>query len=324
MLSIKKALSSIMEEYFIIPISLVVFILLGLYAPEYFFTLDAIQNILVYFSTLLTLSLAQGLVIMTGNIDLSIIGVAGFAAYIGWYLNVVLGLPVYIVLPLQILAGAAWGLFNGVVVEKLRVPSLIHTVAVMFILYGFLLVVTGGASLGGFSHDYVFLGTATIGNVRVIILVYLPLICLLGFYLIHLSRFGLHVLFTGANRNASRLLGIRTSRIIILVFVLSGALSALAGYVTSARLGIITTFFGRELLMPAIAAPVIGGVNLMGGEGNFVGILFGAFLLQVISTGLVAVGVSAWYIDLVNGLIILIAILVDAIRRMRLVETKKG
>ncbi|MDW8034542.1 MAG: ABC transporter permease [Nitrososphaerota archaeon] len=291
---------------------------MGVYSPIYFFSFDALQNILVYLTTLLILSIGQGVVIMTGNIDLSIIGVAGFAAYIGWYLNVVIGLPVYIVLPIQLAAGAAWGTLNGVIVRKLGVPALVQTLAVMFILYGFLLVVTGGTSLGGFSHDYVWIGTATVGSFRALLLMILPLVCILGSYLIHFSRLGLHILLTGAGADAARLLGIRTDRTVILAFILSGTLAAFGGFITSSRLGIITTYFGRELLMPSIAAPVIGGVSLAGGEGTFIGILFGAFLLQTISTGLVAIGISAWYIDLVNGLIILAAIIIDAVRRKRI------
>jgi len=313
-----KILRKVLEDYFIIPLSIIVFIGLGLYSPSYFFSPDALQNILVYLTTLLILSLGQGIVIMTGNIDLSIIGVAGFAAYIGWYLDVILHLPLYVVLPVQLLSGVFWGLFNGVMVRKLGISSLVQTLAVMFILYGFLLVVTGGASLGGFSTTYAWIGAETLFGVRVLILIVLPLVCILGIYLIHYSRIGLHILLTGANPNASRTLGIRTDRILILAFIISGVLAAFAGFITSSRLGIITTFFGRELLMPSIAAPVIGGISLTGGEGTFLGILFGSFLLQTISTGLVAIGISAWYIDLVNGLIILAALTIDAIRRKRM------
>jgi ribose/xylose/arabinose/galactoside ABC-type transport system permease subunit len=297
-----------------------VFVGLGWNSPQYFFNYDAITNILIYATSLLILSLAQGIVIITGNIDLSIIGIAGFTAYFGWFLNVMYNLPVLIIFPIMILLGMAWGAFNGFMIQKVGVPSLVQTLSVMFILYGFLLVATGGTSLGGFSSDYVWLGSATLLNIRVILLVVLPLVCLLGFYLIHLSKLGLRLLFVGGNKNAAFLLGINVDRTIILAFTLSGALSALAGFVTSSRLGIITTFFGRELLMPSIAAPVIGGVSLSGGEGSFIGILFGSLLMQTISTGLIAIGISAWYIDIVNGLIILIAITVDAVRRRRLVK----
>jgi ribose/xylose/arabinose/galactoside ABC-type transport system permease subunit len=297
-----------------------VFVGLGWNSPQYFFNYDAITNILIYATSLLILSLAQGIVIITGNIDLSIIGIAGFTAYFGWFLNVMYNLPVLIIFPIMILLGIAWGAFNGFMIQKVGVPSLVQTLSVMFILYGFLLVATGGTSLGGFSSDYVWLGSATLLNIRVILLVVLPLVCLLGFYLIHLSKLGLRLLFVGGNKNAAFLLGINVDRTIILAFTLSGALSALAGFVTSSRLGIITTFFGRELLMPSIAAPVIGGVSLSGGEGSFIGILFGSLLMQTISTGLIAIGISAWYIDIVNGLIILIAITVDAVRRRRLVK----
>jgi ribose/xylose/arabinose/galactoside ABC-type transport system permease subunit len=311
---------SFFSEYFIIPLYLCVFVGLGWNSPQYFFNYDAITNILIYATSLLILSLAQGIVIITGNIDLSIIGIAGFTAYFGWFLNVMYNLPVLIIFPIMILLGMAWGAFNGFMIQKVGVPSLVQTLSVMFILYGFLLVATGGTSLGGFSSDYVWLGSATLLNIRVILLVVLPLVCLLGFYLIHLSKLGLRLLFVGGNKNAAFLLGINVDRTIILAFTLSGALSALAGFVTSSRLGIITTFFGRELLMPSIAAPVIGGVSLSGGEGSFIGILFGSLLMQTISTGLIAIGISAWYIDIVNGLIILIAITVDAVRRRRLVK----
>jgi ribose/xylose/arabinose/galactoside ABC-type transport system permease subunit len=319
-MSSKNLFKNLLVEYFIIILYVVIFIGLGLNAPQYFFTYDAVMNILVYFTSLLILSLAQSIVVITGNIDLSIVGVAGFAAYIGWLLNVMHKLPVFIVFPIMILTGAAWGAFNGFMVRKIGVPALVQTLSVMFILYGFLLVVTGGTSLGGFSPDYVWLGSATILGIRVIVLVVLPLICLLGLYLLHLSRFGLRLFFTGGNPNAAFLVGINVDKTTMLAFTLSGALSALAGFVTSSRIGIITTQFGRELLMPSIAAPVIGGVSLSGGEGNLIGIIFGTLLMQTISTGLVAIGVSAWYIDMVNGIIILAAIAVDAIKRQRLLR----
>jgi len=317
---VSSFLRSLLTEYFIIPLYVIIFTGLGLNSPQYFFSYDALMNILVYLTSLLTLSLAQSLVIITGNIDLSIIGIAGFTAYMGWLLNVVYGLPAFIVFPVMILLGAAWGVFNGFMVRKVGVPALVQTLSVMFILYGFLLVATGGTSLGGFSPDYVWLGSATILNIRLMVLVVLPLVCLLGFYLIHLSKFGLRLCFVGGNPTAAFLVGINVDRTVMLAFTLSGALSGLAGFLTSSRLGIITTFFGRELLMPSIAAPVIGGVSLSGGEGSFIGVLFGCLLMQTISTGLVAIGVSAWYIDIVNGCIILIAVAIDAIRRKRLLK----
>lgn len=311
-----EELISILYRNFIIFITFFIFLAIGLVEPSYFFSWDAFTNIMVYLTGLGVLAFGIAFTIVVGEIDLSIIGVMGITAYFAWLMNK-FGFPTLIVISLSILVGTAIGFTNGYLTQVVRIPSLIETISVMFMLYGVILVATGGTSLGGFASDYLWIGTATIfGSFRVLILT-LIVMSLITYYILHQSTLGKRFFLVGGDPKAARLLGLNVARNKMMAFILSGTYAGIAGYLVSSRLGVITTHFGRELLMPAIAAPIIGGVSIFGGEGNFLGILCGSLMIQIIATGLVAVGVSGWYTDIVTGALILLAMTVDSIRRHR-------
>jgi len=270
------------------------------------------QNIIVQGTVVAILSLGMTFVMLVGEIDLSIVSIAGFAPLMG-VLSFRLGVPLVAAFVLSMLVGAGVGLYNGLMMEKVGIPSLVQTVATWWILSGIILVITEGETKQC-PPEWNWLGNAYIGPVRVL-LIFFVLFVIIVWSFSKNTKTGLRLYLTGGNENSARAAGIPTTRIRILAFILSGVIGAVAGYTLSARLGAISSRFGTEWLMPAIAAPVISGVSLTGGRGNLINVVAGAFIVQLIVTIIRVAGIGGYYYELTQGLLVFVAILIDTLRR---------
>jgi len=286
---------------------------LGLLIPSILTPVN-LQNIIVQGTVVGCLSLGMAFVILVGNIDLSMIAIAGFAPLIGIYSMEILGFPFFAGIIVALLTGASVGLFNGLMVEKVKIPSLIQTLISWWIFWGLVLILTGGEVKSTFSPEWNWVGTAWVGPIRAVIILFVlvvVIVCLFASY----SKTGLRFYLTGGNRVSAQAAGINTSNIVILAFVTSGTMAAIAGYILSARLGLVSPRFAEEWFMPAIAAPVISGFSLTGGRGNFINVIAGAYIVQIIVVAVRLAGLGGWYEQLTQGLLILIAVLIDIFRK---------
>ncbi|MBU9195576.1 ABC transporter permease [Burkholderia gladioli] len=279
----------------------------------FFFTLSNLQNVLVQATVLGLLALAVSLPLMVAEIDLSIASNMGFSAAIGAILSTRLGLSPAIGVPAGIAAATAIGFFNGLCVTRLKMVSLIQTLAVMIVLQGSLLAVTQGNTISDMPDAYIWIGQFTLGNWPVMPLVFLVALLGMGF-LLRRTVLGRCLYATGGNVLAANAAGIRVNRIKIVAFTLSGLLSGVAGYLLAAWQMAITSDQGEGFLLYAIAAPIIGGVSVFGGRGGALGILGGVLLLTVIHVGLAITEVPSFYVQMIGGILIFIAVAVDAIR----------
>ncbi|MEM2912474.1 MAG: ABC transporter permease [Candidatus Bathyarchaeia archaeon] len=260
------------------------------------------------------LSIGMAFVILLGQIDLSMVAVMGFSPLIGVYAIEILGAPFYVGIIFTLLTGAGIGLFNGLMVEKLKIPAIIQTLVSWWIFWGLLLVLTGGISKSVASPEWSWVGNASIGPIRVIVIVFLSLVAIVYFFTKY-TVYGLRFYQTGGNRNAAQSAGINTGRIMICGFIISGTIAALAGYLLSSRLALVSPRFGEEWFMPSIAAPVIAGFTLTGGRGNFINIVAGAFLVQLIVIAVRVSGLGGWWEQLTQGFLIFFAVIVDVFRK---------
>ncbi len=286
-------------------------IVIGMMDPR-FFSPVILGNIVIQATVLGILAFAQSFAIMLGAIDLSLLGVMSFSATIGLIL-IKMGCPVPLAIILIILVGTAIGLINGVLVAKLKAVALIETLAVKLTLLGAFLAITSGRAITDLPASYKWFGQGKIGEFPV-----LPLMLVLVFILVYIiwnwTPFGRSLYAVGGNPEAARVSGIKVDRIIIMAFGFSGLLAGLAGFLLSAYTGAVTSTFGISYDMNNIAASVIGGVACTGGQGTVQGVLGGVLLLTVIQVGLQILGVSSYYVQMINGLIIFVAVLLDAIR----------
>ncbi|MBA1244405.1 ABC transporter permease [Pseudomonas japonica] len=280
---------------------------------EFFFTLFNLQNVMVQATVLGTLGLAVALPLLVAEIDLSIPANAGFSAAVGALAYSEWGLPWAVAMVIGLLVGTLIGFFNGLCITRLKMVSLIETLAMMIILQGALLALTQGTTLTNLSDGYVWIGQATLGGWPLMPVVFVVALVVMGIVLTR-TVLGRSVYAVGGNAVASNSAGIRVNRIKIITYTISGFLAALAGFLLASWQMAITSNQGSSYLLYAIAAPIIGGVSVFGGRGNVKGVLGGVLLLTVIQVGLAIVNVPSFYVGMIGGVMIFIAVAIDAFR----------
>ncbi|CAI2494288.1 ABC transporter permease [Serratia ficaria] len=280
---------------------------------EFFLTIFNLQNVMVQATVLGTLGLAVALPLLVAEIDLSIPANAGFSAAVGALAYSELGLPWAIAGGIGLLVGTGIGFFNGWCITRLKMVSLIETLAMMIILQGALLALTQGKTLTNLSDGYIWIGQATVMGWPLMPIVLVVALVAIGILLKN-TVLGRSIYAVGGNPVASNSAGIRVQRVKIITYTISGFLAALAGFLLASWQMAITSNQGSSYLLYAIAAPIIGGVSVFGGRGKVKGVLGGVLLLTVIQVGLAIVNVPSFYVGMIGGVMIFIAVAIDAFR----------
>ena len=274
---------------------------------ERFFTISNMLIVMRQTSIVAFLAVGMSFVIIGAGIDLSVGSVLAFSGAVG--AGVMQNGGIFFGILAGLALGTVLGAFNGIVITKLKIPAFIATLAMMAIARGGTLVYTDGRPITGLPSSFAFLGRGYIGNVPFPIILML-IIFILAYIILKLTRFGRYVYATGGNINAARASGIKVDNVIISTFAISGFLSGLTGMVLASRLNSAQPTAGVGYELDAIAAVVLGGTNLFGGEGELWGTLVGAFIMGILNNGLNMLDVSSFYQQVVKGIVILIAVTV--------------
>ncbi len=274
---------------------------------ERFFTISNMLIVMRQTSIVAFLAVGMSFVILGAGIDLSVGSVLAFSGAVG--AGVMQNGGIFFGILAGLALGTALGIFNGMVITKLKIPAFIATLAMMAIARGGTLVYTDGRPITGLPSSFAFLGRGYIGNVPFPIILML-IIFILAYIVLKLTRFGRYVYATGGNINAARASGVKVDNVIISTFAISGFLSGLTGMVLASRLNSAQPTAGVGYELDAIAAVVLGGTNLFGGEGELWGTLVGAFIMGILNNGLNMLNVSSFYQQVVKGIVILIAVTV--------------
>jgi simple sugar transport system permease protein len=294
---------------------LIVFSIGAGFLSSFFLTTANFQNILVQATVLGMVALAVGITLVIAEIDLSVIGNLVFSGLMS-VLLVRADVPAGVAIAAAIAAGGTIGLVNGFFVAKLRMNSLIGTLAMGLVLTGAVLAITKGKTLTVNSEAYTYLGNKSFGGWPL-----MPLALVTTYAIAALSAtrtsWGRRLYATGGNPRAALAAGIRVSRVRIQAFAAAGAIAGAAGFLQTSYLSSVNPTVGSDLLLYAVAAPVIGGVSLFGGRGRVVGLLGGALLITVVQVALQIINISAYYVQIVGGGMILLAVFVDAVRIRR-------
>lgn len=265
---------------------------------------------------------AESICLLSGNIDLSVGRLTGFAAMASGVLIVTYDLPFYIIIFLPILIGLGGGIFNGILVGFGKLNPFLATLGTYMVFSGGMFMIRA-SSLWNLPNSYIAIG----GTFWIAIPLTLFVMVILSL-IVNNTCFGNHILSTGSHKRSSELLGIKTNKITFYVYAISGLLCGVAALMYTGFLGAVSPLMAREALFPALAASVIGGVSLTGGRGKFYNAIGGAILLTFIGSGIVMIGLSAYAQEVVSGLIVIAAIvgnwkreeLLDRIRRTRLAK----
>jgi ribose transport system permease protein len=298
----------------------------GVMRPSQFLSSFDIKTIFINASVALMLSVGMTFVIITAGIDLSVGSVLVFSGVLAAKVMIALGGgglhavgagwgPILGGIAVGLIAGAAWGAFNGTLIATLGIPPLIVTLGSFGMALGLADVITGGVDITGIPSQLgTTIGSGSIGPVPALVVIAAVVTIVFGLVL-HLTRFGRYTYAIGSSPEASRRAGIDVKLHLIKVYVLAGLLSGLGGVLSLAYFT-TTTISGHVTdNLTAISAVVIGGTSLFGGSGTMFGTVVGVFIPVVLASGLVIVGVQSFWQQVVIGAILIIAVYFDQLRR---------
>ena len=311
----KKSVYALLKKYQIFVVLIVVIVILGLINSK-FLTLGNFSNIFKQIATNAILAVGMCFVVLTGGIDIS---VGATLAFVG-ALSVALtsqGVPIVVVLVISLMVGAGIGMLNGVFISYFRLQPMIVTLAMMSIFRGMTYIFTKGSPIslnlkisGG--AIYKWIGSGTIFGAVPFPLILVVIVYAIAYYVLNKTAYGRHVYALGGNEEAAQLSGINTRRAKTIAYVICGVTAAIAGIIISARVASAQPNAGDSYEMDAIAAVVIGGTSLRGGEGHVLYTIVGAIIIGMLNNFLNLMGVDSYYQVVVKGLVILVAVLADA------------
>ena len=275
-----------------------------------FRTLANIENILQQISVNGIMAIGMTLVIITAGIDLSVGSVLALSAVVATSFAHPGEHALIVSLSLGVLAGLICGAVNGILIAKKRLAPFIVTLGMMTVARGAALVYTSGRPVINLSDAYNEIGGGAAGDIPFPAMIFFVVI-LLGVFILHFTRFGRYVYAVGGNELAAKVSGINTDRVLIGVYALTGALAGVAGIVLSSRIMSGPPAAGAGYELDAIAAVVIGGTSLSGGVGSIAGTIVGVLIIGVMNNGLDLLNVSSYWQQIVKGLIIVLAVLLD-------------
>jgi len=268
-------------------------------------------NVLRQVSINALIAFGMTFVILTGGIDLSVGSIFALSSSIVAG-SMVSGMPTILAVFLGLSAGLVMGAINGFVITKGKVAPFIATLATMTIYRGLTLVYMDGKPITGFDDNagFMMFGQGYLLGIPIPVITMLITFFIL-YFILRKTTFGRQTYAIGGNEEASRLAGVKVTKIKVWVYSLSGLLAALAGIVLTSRLNSAQPTAGGSYELDAIAAVVLGGTSLSGGKGWIVGTLVGALIIGVLNNGLNLLGVSSFFQQVVKGAVILLAVLID-------------
>ena len=272
-------------------------------------------NILQQVTVYAVLAVGVNIVIFTGGIDISVGSVVAFTGIVMGKIIVEAGLPSIVGIIAALAIGLGCGLFNGIMISKFKLQPMIATLAMMSMARGAAYTIADGNTITGYSAGFRFIGSGTIPGTQIPVqIIFMILLYILFYYIMKYRRFGRYIYSIGGNEEATRLSGINVNKYKTMAYGISGLCAGIASVILTAKLNSAQSTAGLDYEMDAIASCVIGGTSLLGGSGSVWGTFVGAIIMIVIRNGLNLLNVSSNLQKLVIGVVILIAVLADAIR----------
>lgn len=331
------------KEFILFLILIAVFIFMAVLSPENFLSKYNLQSMASQFPELGILSIAMMVVIISGGIDLSIIGIATLSGVSGVYIinklgpsvvtgitgleretgtGIISGAYITILAILTIIVVAMiCGLFNGFFISKLGVSPILVTLGTMILFEGISLYFTKGGSLAGLPDQYLWIASGKIIGIPVLLIIFSIIALAVGITL-EKSQWGRCVYMFGSNPIATKFSGINTKKIVFSVYIFSALLSAIAAILMTARYNSAKVGAGSSYLLQSITIAVLGGTAITGGTGKIIGVVIAVAIVQVLKTGFNILEFSPWTTDIVSGAILIIVLMIDLyLEKTKIVKT---
>jgi ribose transport system permease protein len=293
---------------------LVLVIVMCVLRPVSFPTARNMFNILRQSSLIAILAVGMGLVIITGGIDLSVGAVIAFSTCLGLWFYKNMAAPPLVVLLLVLAAGLAVGCINGILISKLGIPPFIVTLGMLSVCNGSALLISNGIPIRYPSTWISVFGGAYIGIIPVSVIVMICIV-IIGHIFTNNTQTGRNIYAVGNSQRSAKLSGIFVDRVLIFVYSLTGLLAGICGLILIGQMDSADPSFGKGYELDVIAASVIGGISMTGGEGNVWGVLLGALLMSVLKSMFIHLVISGYWQTIILGLFIIGAVTIDSIRK---------
>lgn len=287
---------------------LILCIVISFITPR-FLSISNIKNVLTQVSVNAIIAVGMSFVILTGGIDLSVGSILAVSGAVAASIIKSTG-NLFLAIIVALAIGSVIGLINGVLVSKGRIQAFIVTLATMIIFRGVTYVYTNGTPISGLGQSFSGIGNTMVLGIPIPV-VFMVIIFGIAFYVLSQTRYGRYIYALGGNEDSARLSGINTDKIKTLVYVICGATAALSGIIVTSRIGSASPNAGVGFELDAIAAVVLGGTTLVGGEGSVVGTIIGALIIGVLNNGLNLMNVSPFYQSIIKGIVILLAVMAE-------------
>ena len=308
----RKSISTLLEVAGILPILVIICILFAFLSPN-FLTGGNIVNILRQASINIVLATGMTFVILTGGIDLSVGSILAVSAVVALLVSLLPALS-WAAVPAALLAGLLLGLLNGALITFLDVPPFIVTLGSLTALRGVAFLVAKGTTLINRDINFAWVGNTYIGPFPWLVIIAL-LTVIVSWFVLRQTVLGVQIYAVGGNERAARLTGIKVNRVLLFVYGISGLLAGLAGIMSASRLYSASGIVGQGYELDAIAAVILGGTSFTGGIGTIGGTLLGALIIAILNNGLTLLNLSYFWQLVVKGLVIILAVTIDRLRR---------
>ena len=282
---------------------LIIMFVIACIGSPYFLDVYNIQSLLRDLAIIGMIGIAQSLLLLVGELDLSVGKIATLCGILSGMLMIYAKINPWV----GLIFGIFFGLLNGLIITKLRLNSMVATIGMQGVYGGINLVLTKGKAITGIPEQIQFLGKGSLGIVPMPF-IFCIIVLLLVLFLVKKTKTGRYIYAIGNSREAATILGIKVDKIRVFIYVAVGLISSLAGLLYVCRLGSAQSTLGESWPMNSIAASVIGGVSLNGGIGNPAGALIGAAIISIISNMIVLFGVNAYWQQAVSGIVVVLAI----------------
>lgn len=312
--SLKKSTSSI--NLIIAPLGLLLLTITFALTSPFFLQVDNISNIARQASVNIIIAVGMTIVIVTGGIDLAVGSIVAFSACSMAQLNYVGGLNVWMAMGIGIAIGTAMGLISGLLITLGNIPPFIATLGMMGIGRGSALIITGGYPTMGFEKSFQWIGKGEILGIPFMFIIAV-IILFVGAFISKYTKIGRHFYAIGGNEEAARYTGIDPFQVKTIAYTISGLCSGIAGVVLASRINSAPPSAGAGYELNAIAAVVIGGASLAGGEGSLPRTLLGALIMAVLMNGFNLLNVQPFVQTALIGAVIIVMVFVKNISEKR-------
>ena len=313
----KFSLINLPTEYMMLVVLIILCIILSIMRPSFYSSFN-VSTLIRTISWTTIVAFGQTLVLLTGGIDLSVAGVAGMSGILSAWFMVNAGIPPFVVIPCVLILAFVCGCVNGLLITKVGMIPFIVTLATGQIFTGVIYVITQGHPILGIPESAVLLGQGMLFGRIPFPTIAMIILCIVLSYVMKYTPFGRYVYAVGGNKTAATIAGVKSDKVTILVYGISAVMASVGGILITCRLGTAQPTVGSDWVMPSVTAAAIGGTSLAGGRGTIIGALIGGCFMGVVQNAITILAISAYWTQVITGIIILIAIAIDCIKSKRL------